>query len=133
MGRASSPRVDNTTYLAHPSLPVGDNGRAIPVLASGTTHTLAASGTQARSAADFSDTCKVITIRAVGTAIRFLIGDGTVTATDADPNPVVLDGEVHDEPIWEDANGLSGDAIHDRISIIAVSAGSGTVYVTERE
>lgn len=133
MGRASSVSVDNGTNRAHPSEPVGDNGRAIPVLASGKTHTLAASGTQARSATDFSDTCKVVSIRAVGTAIRFLIGDVTITATDADPNPVVLDGEIHDEPIYEDGGGLGADLLHDRISIIAVGGGSGTVYVTERE
>lgn len=130
MGRASGVTEAGG---AHPSLPVGANGRAMPVLASGTTHTLAASGTEALTASDFSATCKVITIRAVGTAIRFLIGDATIVATDADPNPVVLDGEVHDEPIYEDGGGLGADATHDRISIIAIGAGSGTVYVTERE
>ncbi|MGI9499704.1 MAG: hypothetical protein ACR2P3_06680 [Geminicoccaceae bacterium] len=125
MGRASSPTPG--------SLIVDANGRAVPVMPSGTTTTLAASGTQARSGSNFSATCKVVTIRVTGTAIRFLIGDDTITATDADPNPVLLDGEVHDEPIMEDGGGVGGDATHDRISIIAVGGGAGTVYVTERE
>lgn len=135
MGRASSATVDNATNRAHPSLPADDTGRAIPVLASGFTHTVTVSGTAARTAVDFSATCKVITIQVTGTAIRYLIGDDTVVVTDTagDGHPVLLDGGSRDEPIWEDGGGLSGDTIHDRISIIAVGGGSGTAYVTERE
>lgn len=133
MGRASSPSQDNGTNRSHPSLPVGDNGRAIPILASGFTHVVAVTDTAARTAVDFSDTCKAVTIRVSGANVFFRLGDDTVVAVNDTNDPFLLDGEVHDEPIYEDGGGISADLTHDRISIIAPSGGSATVWVTERE
>lgn len=133
MGRASSVRVDNGTYLAHPSLAVGDNGRAMPVLASGFTHVVAVTSTAARTAVDFSTTCKIITIRVSGANVFFRLGDDTVVAVNDANDPFLLDTEIHDEPIYEDGGGISTDLVHDRISIIAATGETATVWVTERE
>lgn len=133
MGRASSVKVSGGVNGAHPSLPVGDNGTPIPVLASGFTHVVTVSSTAARTAVDFSVSCKVITLRVSGSNVFFRVGDDTVVAVNNGNDPFLLDGEVHDEPIFEDGGGHGDDTEHTRISIITPAAGTGTVWVTERE
>ncbi|MGI9491368.1 MAG: hypothetical protein ACR2QF_02975 [Geminicoccaceae bacterium] len=134
MPSGSSSTVGGATR-AHPSLPVGDNGRAMPILASGKTEVVTAGAAQFLPA--FSDTVKAITIRAVGGSIRFVLSDGTVPATAGAGSkfPYVGDGEVHDEPVYADGGGIGGINVPGGQNVISIVAESGaaTVYVTERE
>lgn len=116
MSRASS--------VTSGSLPVGDNGKTIPVLPSGASQSITAAASSAQTGSDFGANTKIITIEApADTGIHFALGADPVTATTSDAH--LAAGTSRDEPIF---------ANDDRIACIVEAGGStgSAIYITER-
>ena len=135
MPSGSSPTVQAATR-AHPSMLIDGNGRAVPIMASGNTQVVTATGANEFLTA-FSDSVKAIRIQAVGGSIRYVLSDGTVPAV-AGPGskqPFLAENGLVEEPLYADGGGIGGvntPAGHSVLGIIA-EVGSATVYVTELE